>query len=240
MVNVFSFCLYGPPNPRYYPIPILENIYLVGTHFPDWKVIIYVGSDVHPHFVKQMSDYSNVIIRLTGVTGPANMIHRFFAIDEPNVEIMMVRDADSRVHWKDRWAIRDFLKQPKFFAHTIRDHIEHTSKLMGGLWGLRKSAGLNMKEQYDYFQKNPWEEPGGGWGHDQDFLSYMIYPKLAGRTLIHFSNRRNRPGEMGKKFPFEWSNDFFCGRVEDSTFRDLAQPPEQEVEPEIYSFLHKK
>ena len=40
MVNVFSFCLYGPVNRRYYPEPMIENIALVGKYYPDWKVYI--------------------------------------------------------------------------------------------------------------------------------------------------------------------------------------------------------
>ena len=241
MVHVFSFCLYGPPNPKYYPIPILENIYLIGTYFPEWKVVIYVAPDVHPDFVKQISDYSNVVIRYTGVLGAANMIHRFYAIDEPNVETMMVRDADSRVHWRDRWVIRQFMKHPNFVAHAIRDNQQHTSKLMGGLWGLRKSAGLNMKECYEYYKSDPWVEPGGGWGHDQDFLSYVVYPKIVDRMLVHYCKGRLRLGETGKEFPFEWSNDCFCGRTEDETFRDSADAVEvvRSSQP-IYSFLNKK
>lgn len=241
MVNVFSFCLYGPPNPRYYPNPILENIYLIGTYFTDWKVMIYVAPDVDIHFVKQMSDFSNVVIRHTGVTGPENMIHRFYAIDEPDVDTMMVRDADSRVHWRDRWAIRDFMKNPRFTAHTIRDNVEHTSKLMGGLWGLRKSSGVNMKDNYEYYKAHPWQEPGGGWGHDQDFLSHVIYPKIVKYMLVHHCKGRIRLGETGKEFPFEWSNACYCGRVEDETFRDSADRVEiKEPQQPPYSFLNKK
>ena len=169
MVKVFSFCLYGPPNPRYYPVPMLQNIDLIGRHFPDWKVYLYTSPDVHAEFLQQVVRYSNVVLRPTGKVGIINMVERFFAIDESDVEIMFVRDADSHVHWKDRWAIRSFLSKPHFHAHAIRDHPEHTSSLMGGMWGIRKSAKLNISKQYE----PPVDSLGGG---VHMLLNYWLLP----------------------------------------------------------------
>jgi hypothetical protein len=128
---------------------MLQNIDLIGRHFPEWKVYLYTSPDVDAEFLQQVVQYSNVVLRPTGKLGIINMVERFFAIDEPDVEIMFVRDADSHVHWKDRWAIRSFLSKPHFHAHAIRDHPEHTSSLMGGLWGIRKTAKINISKQYE-------------------------------------------------------------------------------------------
>ena len=137
MVNVFSFCLYGLPDSKYYP-GMVENIQLINHHFPDWHIYIYAGADVPAEWNTTFRTYPNVVVIETGILGALNMIQRFFAIDVPGVDLMMVRDADSRVHWKDRWAIREFVRQPQFVAHTIRDNKNHTASIMGGLWGLRK------------------------------------------------------------------------------------------------------
>lgn len=217
MVNVFSFCLYGPENSRYYP-GLLENIYLAGVYFPTWKVYIYHGPDVTESMLRQLEACSSVVLRPTGVTGAINMIHRFFAIDEPDVELMMCRDADSRIHWKDRWAIREFAKSPHFLAHTIRDNIEHTARMMGGLWGMRK-CGLNIHELYSKFE----DIKGHRQGHDQNFLGDMLYPLVKDRLLVHYSNNRIMAGEHGVEFPFEWINDVYCGRIENQ-YIDRPQP----------------
>jgi hypothetical protein len=148
------------------------------------------------------------------------MIERFYAIDEPDVELMMVRDADSRIHWRDRWCIREFVKS-NFVAHTIRDNIEHTAKMMGGLWGLRKSAGISMRQAYATYH----EDTTLGWrlAHDQNFLGDVIYPKVVDRMLIHYSNGRRSPNEHAVEIPFVWSNDCYCGRTE-SNYVDKPQP----------------
>jgi hypothetical protein len=220
MLNVFSFCLYGPYNPRYYP-GMAYNIQLALRYFPTWKVYMYIAPDVDPGFVNWLRSCSNVVLRETGVTGAINMIHRFYAIDEPDVEIMFVRDADSQIHWKDRWAIRDFVRQPQFVAHTIRDNVEHTAHMMGGLWALRKSAGFSIQELYKLYQED--RILGHRHGHDQNFLTDIVYPRVKSRLLVHYSNNRLMHGEHGIPFPFAWTNDVYCGRIE-TQFVDRPEP----------------
>lgn len=228
MVNVISFCLYGPYNPKYY-IGLLENIFLIGKYFPDWKVYIYYAPDVTEQMVNHLKACSSVVLRETDELGPINMIHRFYAIDEPGVDLMLVRDADSRVHWKDRWAIREFVKHPEFIAHTIRDNIEHTASMMGGLWGIRKSAGLTIRDEYSSYKEDT--EKGHRQGHDQNFLGDVIYPKVVYRMLVHYSNNRRKIGENAVEFPFDWVNDIYCGRIE-LEYLEYLEPPMKR--PSIY------
>lgn len=224
MVNAFSFCLYGPENPYYYR-GLLENIWLIGKYFPEWKVYVYLGSDVTEHMRGWLSACSSVVLHETGITGPKNMAYRFFAIDEPEVDLMLVRDADSRVHWKDRWAIREFLRQPQYVGHAIRDNVVHKVELCGGLWGMRKLPGVSIRELRDRYET---DYLGTGKpirnGYDQTFLGAYVYPILAPRLLIHYSNGCLLYGEKGVEFPFGWNNDTFCGRGEVGTFLDVPDP----------------
>ena len=210
MVNAFSFCLYGPANPRYYT-PLVENLKIALQYFPAWKVWIHVAPDVDPAYLNVLRSYSNAVICLTGVTGPANMILRFYTIDDPSVEVMLVRDADSIIHWKDRWAIQRFMESPQFVAHAIRDHPEHSIRILGGLWGIRKSAGLNIQKQYQAYLLNPRDM---GVAHDQNFLCAHLYPLIRDRILIHYSNEMLFSDEHGEAFPFPWSKGVFCGQIE--------------------------
>lgn len=226
MVNVFSFCLYGPRNPRYY-IPLLENIQIIAQYFLGWKAYIYVAPDVDPEYVRVLETYSNVVLKPTGILGEPNMIRRFCAIDEPEVDLMMVRDADSLIHWRDRWAIYRFLEKTDFAVHTIRDHRCHTSRIMGGLWGMRKTAGLVIANEYAEYTRNPVDL---GIAHDQNFLGAQLYPKIKDRLWVHcsegplvhvsngietvMSSRRIFEGENGELIPFKWTETMYCGRVD--------------------------
>lgn len=226
MVQVFSFCLYGPENPYYYH-GMLENLELIQKHFPGWKVYIYLGSDVPDHTRERLASYPFVVLHETGVTGPKTMAYRFFAIDDPDVEIMLVRDADSRIHWKDRWAIREFLRQPQYTGHAIRDNVVHKIELCGGLWGMRKIPDLSIRILHEA-HSDEWIAHGYPYvlGYDQAFLRTCVYPYLVShKLLIHYSNGCLLKGEQGVEFPFRWSKETFCGRGEDKPFVDVPEPP---------------
>ena len=204
-MKVFSFCLYG--NKPKYITGMHENIKIISGIFPDWKIIIYYEEETTD--IKPFERYSNVILRKGQYTGNQMMLDRFKPIDDQEVEIMLVRDADSRINERDEWCIREFMKSPKLF-HIIRDHPEHTSLIMGGLWGIKKGlfprylkVGL-MVEIYASERPNVH-------GFDQRFLSNIIYPKVLNDSLIHGCIKLN-PIEKVIPIPIT-SEHMFCGQV---------------------------
>lgn len=218
MVNAFSFCIYGREQPKYHT-GLLENIQLASVHFPDWQVVVYVGSETPATYIRTLEVLPNVRVRLTGIVGHRNSLYRFFAIDEPGVDLMMVRDADSRIHWKDRWAIHRFLESGKT-AHIIRDHQDHSTAILAGLWGLRK--GVLPRPIRDMVAEWVPEHAGSGdaadplgFGIDQNFLKLVLYPQITSDALVHYSFNCLYAGEHAEKFPFEWTDALYCGqRVE--------------------------
>ncbi len=204
----FSFCLYNPPNPFYYT-GLLENIDLIHQHFPGWVIYVYIGNDVPESFQEKLQSLG-CRLRQTDAYGAVNMVHRFFAIDEPDIDIMMVRDADSRVHWKDRWAIQKFLESSYTF-HTIRDNPEHYAYLMGGLWGMRKIPNLSIRTLYEKYKADGKEQNQRN--NDQNFLRVCVYPFARPIMLVHYShNSVLNAFEHGVQFPFKWSDALYCGK----------------------------
>jgi len=204
---VFSFCLYGPPNPKYYN-GLLENLKLISTHFPEWSVFIYLGNDVSDAFQTKLQENRQVRLRQTTQSGSILMMHRFLAIDEPGVTCMIVRDADSRVHFRDRHAIQEFLNAPQI-AHAIRDHPYHTIEILGGLWGL-KSCDVSMTKLVKPHLTTEW-----GFGKDQMFLRSELYPLIKERLLVHTSQTyRYSESEVHAQFPWSFSEACYCGKAE--------------------------
>lgn len=204
----FSFCLYGPETPKYYG-GMLENLRLIWTHFPEWKVFVYLGADVPTHFIAKLLHHSQVILRHTGQTGPVLMMHRFLALDEEGVECMIVRDADSRVHVRDRWAIHRFVASPQK-AHAIRDHPYHTTEMLGGLWGLKRGLLPSIGEFVRPLLETPW-----AFGMDQAFLANTLYPRVKSDLLVHTSQTyRYSEEEVHEPFGLAWSEAQYCGKAE--------------------------
>ena len=72
----------------------------------------------------------------------APMMWRFTVVDDPEVDVFIVRDADSRLTSRDAAVVADWLRQrPETAAifHCIRDHPAHSDSFInGGLWGARR------------------------------------------------------------------------------------------------------
>lgn len=226
----FSFCLFGPENSKYYQ-GLYENLELINKHYPSWYTFVYMGNDVPESYVQRIGHFKNVILRHTGIVGIKNTIHRFFAVDEPNVDLMLVRDADSRVHWKDRWAITTFLQHPEKNCLLIRDHLDHGARIAAGMWGIRK--GLLPKPMRTLFAEwKPIFRGSGdpmdpeGFGIDQNFLDVVIYPICDGSILTVTSISLPWVGrELRVAFPFKWDESIYVGRVESVPYTEPAAPP---------------
>ena len=221
-MSAFSFCIYGPMNPLYYT-GLLENLELVRRHYPaSWRVFVYTGADVPEDYKERLRSYPNVVLRETGELGMLNRVHRFFAMNEEGVEVLFVRDADSRIHWRDRWTIQHFLSNPQFLAETTRDHKQHTAKMMGGLWAIRRIAGIDMRHELDIYKRKVVNH---GYAYDQDFLTERVYPQVRRRMVVHrCSDAPIFDKEHDVLIPFPYSFDIYCGRVENTDYADAPMP----------------
>ena len=227
MVNAFSFCLFGETSNLYHR-GFLENLDLIKKHYPGWVVYAYLGADTDPGFRNHLLRNPVVRVRDTGIVGFKNTVHRFFAIDEPDVEVCFFRDADSRIHWKDRWAINKFMGTSSG-CHIIRDHAEHTAMIAAGMWGLRQGVlKSSVRELFESWTPvhagNGDPESVEGFGIDQNFLVKRVYPLIQATVFVTFSNGKRHVWENGAEFPFDWTNDVYCGRRETPPFVDTPDP----------------
>ena len=78
----------------------------------------------------------------------APMMWRFSVVDDPSVDLFIVRDADSRLTPRDAAVVDDWLRQrPETAAifHCVRDHPSHSRfAVSGGLWGAQRALLLRL------------------------------------------------------------------------------------------------
>lgn len=204
-IKVFSFCLYG--NQKKYINGMFENIDIIHINFPEWYIYIYYDDLTHDVY-KRLLNTKNIILIKSFFTKSLCMLDRFFPIDNDNVEIMIIRDSDSRIHSRDIWTINEFLKSNKKF-HIIRDHKYHGVVICGGLWGIKKGL-INYKFKNTII--NLINNLENKWGFDQIFLENYVYDNIKHNVLIH-SNIKMRDEEILTQIPFEIIDNDFCGQV---------------------------
>lgn len=184
MKRVISFSLWGN-NPTY-TIGSIKNADLALHYYPDFECWFYIHKDSVPdEIIEQLVIKPNVkIIFKTGnLNDQKPMTWRFESIDDPEVEINMSRDTDTRILLREKLAVDEWIESGKMF-HIMRDHPHHMNKqypIMAGMFGTRKIKSVRdwrsrinkqkIKDRYD----------------DQRFLNETIYPLIKKDCLIHSS-----------------------------------------------------
>lgn len=177
--TVITFSIYG--NVEKYIGGLLKNCMKINKIYPIFWIYVYVGNDVDMgELTKKLNGIANLEYIQTGVSGHENASHRFFGIDRPEVGIMFSRDADSEINERDQYCIQRFI-QSKFLFQIIRDHPQHGTEILAGMWGIKK--GLLTQRIQDMFHVFKNRHSSFVFGDDQLFLTNVIYPRVNMYTL---------------------------------------------------------
>jgi hypothetical protein len=191
--KIISFSLYNsnPENCN----GILCNLELSKIIYPDWICRIYYSNEVPIETIEKISHYENVELILINETEKFPEISKFLSIDDDDVEVMIVRDTDSRLSYREKSCVDEFLNS-NFTTHSIRDNISHTN-MNSGLWGIKKNDKIKIKDLYIKLYSLKED------GNENEFKE-IVYSYYEDSCLIHCSNYLNT-------FPVEKTNDFFVG-----------------------------
>ena len=205
----FTFSLYG--ENKIYTEGMIRNASILAKQFPSCRIQIYIADDVPVSARTKLSENPSVkLIEVQRKNDIRNMFDRFECIDDPDCTVMIVRDADSRVHARDISCIEDFLASDKLL-HIIRDHRAHRTPILGGLWGIRKS-GLD-EPMINKIQKWTSGKTKFSKGTDQFFLRDIIYPLLKSKAMIHDRYSFYETPDMLSPFRVPIQDKLFCGQV---------------------------
>lgn len=179
MKKVISYSLWG--NDKKYTYNLIFNCLQAKHFFPGWLCRIYHDDTVDAPILKVLSSFDNVeLVKFLDIPNSRGMYWRHFAASDPQVEILLVRDADAWICKRDRVAVDEWLASDKSF-HLIRDNCHHRSPLMGGTWGVRNGLLKDMNHKIlTYLDRHPEAD-----NNDQVFLNAVIYPIILPNSFIH-------------------------------------------------------
>jgi hypothetical protein len=205
-MKAISFCVWG--NKPQYLEGMAGNLLLAPYIYPGWDVFIYWGSDVPEETRNRILTYSSAPVqeRFSPLADWRLMLDRFRPITEDNVDVMISRDADSRLTIREKLAVDEWLAS-NFDVHAMHDHPFHTVPMLGGMWGMKKPAVANFGSLL-----NAWHgEAHPAWQCDQEFLTRAIWPFVKEHTLDHASFHAGRWFTHSKPFASPRSGFEFVG-----------------------------
>ena len=213
MINVISYSIWG--DLPFYWIGAQKNIELRDKYFPDFHIWVYVSkTNIIPE--EYLIGKNIKIIRVDEKTEWGGMFHRFWAAADPEIDIFLSRDTDSRFSDREVAALNEWLKSDKDFW-IGRDHPFHTVPIMGGMFACRNGILRDL----DIIGKiNSWKHFSAK-GCDQDFLGQIIYPLVKDRAMEHSEFNLRFGGEI-RPFPTKRKDYEYVGDIFDEN--DIRHP----------------
>lgn len=222
MKNVVAYSLWGD-HPMYW-VGALRNIEQVSKYFPDWICRFYIDKNCKQELIDTIKGDNVEVVLVDSKDSFHGMFWRFWASEDPEVDIFLSRDCDSRLSDREVGAIKEWLSSDKKF-HIMRDHPYHTVPILGGMWGCRGGLlrDIKISSLIDRWKKFSIK------GCDQDFLGQVIYPYVRSTAMEHSEFNLRFGGEI-KPFPTQRVDYEYVGDVFDEN---------DERHPEYWKMIKK-
>ena len=194
MKKVISYSLWG--NDPFYTVGAIQNAKMNPEIFGnEWTSRFYIHKDVSSDVVQEINNCENVEVYIINEDPNwSGMFWRFWCISDPEVDISIFRDTDSRPSKRDYYTVTEWIESSMKSIHIMRDHPYHTDCMMGGMWGCRNKGfsdlillALNLPKFNIKTMIESWvdiEKEESIKGIDQNFLRKVIYPIFSSKDDI--------------------------------------------------------
>lgn len=190
-MKVISYSLFGDQSSlefKFYLRGVYFNARMNRILLPGFTTFVYVASAVMQEYRDYWKAFQDtfpdvkIIIENDHPQRCLGMLWRMKPLFDEKVELVLCRDADSVITYREANCIYDWLKSPLPF-HAINDNAAHGG-LMGGL------VGFKCKEFREITKYQSFQQMVGGLdlrhhGSDQNFLNQSIHPKIKHKLFFH-------------------------------------------------------
>jgi len=178
MKQVISYSLYG--QQAKFLVGAIKNAQLAQRFFPGFTVRFYIGNSVPTWCRSTLALFPNVeLIPVDEREDSVARLWRFRAIFDPEVNVVLSRDADARLSYREALAHQEFMDSQYDF-HIIRDHpTGHGYLISAGMFACKTANMGFFKTLLDQTTLRDT------YMQDQEFLSNAIYPNIMEKSLVH-------------------------------------------------------
>ncbi len=177
--------------------------------YPDYICRFYCASDVDPQIQNELRARPNVqLILISPASGRLGAFWRFLALNDPDADIILVRDVDSRFSIRETTAV-DAWHASGLPFHVMHDHPLHGNPIIASMFGC---LGGTLPELLPLIQQF---NPSAGYGPDEDFLAQVVHPLMLGKVLTHADCFDGTPSTPCTPFPTARLGLEFVGQVFD-------------------------
>ena len=178
-MKIVSFSLYGALP--LYTLGALRNAELIDRIYPGWKARFYLDNSVPENVIHALKARNAEIVFIEKNLGPMyGRYWRMLVASDPNVERYIIRDCDSRLNWREKASVDEWLASGCSF-HVMRDSIHHKTRMLAGMWGGIGGIIKNVDALIDSWGRY------SAHGENDQFVSEKIYPLIKHDYICHDS-----------------------------------------------------
>ena len=160
------------------------NCLAAREHFPGFVCRFHLDDSVPATIVRRLEEQGAELVSMRGRASDVfPTAWRFLALDDPQAEIVLVRDVDSLLDAREAWCVREWIDSGKPF-HIIRDDCCHTELILAGLFAARTGVLGSVADRLAGFV-NSVADRGAGRYSDQLFLRQCIWPLIRDHAVTH-------------------------------------------------------
>ena len=194
MRGLISFSLYGPGP--FYNRGAVANAKLRNMIYPGWDMRVYCDERVT--VADELRELGvQVETRTTPLVGISGMYWRYEAASDLAYDYIIFRDTDSRLGFRERAAVDEWIRLGRAPLHLMHDHPHQTNApIQGGMWGIRGGVVRDMASRI---------------ARGSDFQAWGDLWFLRDYVLAEFGQNVHRHGLMGEPFPPHGPVPWFVG-----------------------------
>ena len=177
--KIISFSLYG--KLPYYTWGAMANARHARWFYPGWICRFYVADDVPQGIVSRIRNYGAEVINMGPHIGHEARLWRFLATVDPEVDISICRDTDTRFSKIELMMVNEWLASGKKF-HVLYP-LNKNRPILAGMWGVRGTIP-EFKEPLENLLRSP-SQYSVRETEDEWFLQDILYPMTKGNVHIH-------------------------------------------------------
>ncbi len=194
-MKLITFSLFG--DAELYCRGAVENARLAKEIYPDWVARFYVADDVPKKYTEQIRSHGAQVVMRERRNTYDGLRWRFAPLMERDVEAWVSRDCDSRLNWREKAAVDEWLRTDKSL-HIMRDAYNHTYPIMAGMFGIQNTlfharyGKINLvgpSLQLDFLKHM-------GLKIVTDYGVFKVYIRLLLNSFLKNENADNREGDQ--------------------------------------------
>jgi hypothetical protein len=178
--RLIAFSLFGT-EPRYCETAIL-NAAAAARLLPGWICRFYLDDTVSADIQDRLRALGAQVVSVDGARHDLpKAMWRFLALDDPDADAVICRDADSLLSARDAGWVNAWMDSGQPF-HVIRDYFSHCELVLAGLFGVRGGALEGIEATMRRWLAG--NDRTSRWS-DQYFLRACIWPMARDAALTH-------------------------------------------------------